>query len=72
MSYGKRLTDLIKELEKIAAGDCSCTNAQCMEDDPTLCRTCQASHILNEIGEDARYGLEELKKMEKDQKESTI
>lgn len=64
----KSLTKVLEELEEIAGEPCSCTEDQQSGIDPSLCRSCNASHILNEIDEEARY---ELRKLEKDAKKES-
>ena len=55
------LREALKEVEKIANQDCSCTEDQQEGLDPTVCRSCEAAHILNEVGEDLRQGLGRVK-----------
>jgi hypothetical protein len=50
------------ELESIADEDCTCTEAQQSGDDPSVCKSCEASHLINQIGEDLRHGLGNLQK----------
>ena len=53
----------MEELENIADARCTCTVAQQEGTDSTMCKSCEASQLINSIGEDLRHGLGNLKKL---------
>jgi len=53
----------MEELENIADNNCTCTVAQQEGLDSSVCKSCEASHLINTIGEDLRHGLGRLKKL---------
>ena len=60
MSCGHCLKDNLKEVERIADEPCTCTEEQQVGSDSSVCRSCEASGIINEIAEELSYRLESI------------
>lgn len=43
------IEDKLKRLEEIADEPCTCTSDQLSGKDPTVCKSCEAASILNDI-----------------------
>ena len=48
--------ELLENLEKLANEDCACSDDQQTGKDGTICKTCEAARVLNEVGEILRLG----------------
>lgn len=70
MSCGHCLKDNLKEVERIADEDCCCTEEQQVGIDATVCRSCEASGIINEIAEELAYRLESIGERDDSKKNS--
>ncbi len=53
------IEDIIKELRDEAAGECTCSEKQQTGEDCTVCKSCEAAHIINMVGELLRDELKE-------------
>jgi len=51
----------ISEIEKLSDEPCTCTPDQQEGKDFTVCKSCEASYLINELGEDMRQGLGRLR-----------
>jgi len=60
------IEEIIKELRDEAAGECECSEKQLTGEDSTVCKSCEAAHIINMVGE---LLIDELKeRIKKDRK----
>ncbi len=57
MSCGRCLRDNLKEVERIVLEPCTCTEDQQTGKDYTVCRSCEAGGIINDIAEELAYRL---------------
>jgi len=54
------LATVLKEIEELAGESCVCEDPE-VDPRQNKCRSCEATHLLNEIGEEMRYGLGRLR-----------
>jgi hypothetical protein len=47
----KEIEEIIMELRDLADEECTCSIDQQTGGDSTVCKSCQASHIINKVGE---------------------
>lgn len=60
MSAFRGRVDIIKDIQEKADTECDCTPAQETGKDPTLCMSCRAAQVLNDVSQCVRMGAREL------------
>lgn len=52
------IKEMVDKLEKVADGECTCTEKQQSGEDSSTCKRCQAATVLNEVGEILERGIQ--------------
>lgn len=47
----REIKEMITDLEREAEEECTCSEKQQTGEDSTVCKSCEAAHIINMVGE---------------------